>query len=87
MHGNLEVIENLLDNFTGLGYDFIKMPYVLQLNKRHLPTALEPEKQIRRGVHRSSLELEDAIARYIQAQFVSELMTQNNSIALHLFTI
>jgi mutual gliding-motility protein MglA len=37
MDANAEAIENLQDNLKEHGYDFNKIPYVLQLNKRDLP--------------------------------------------------
>ena len=40
MDANLEAIENLEQNFKEHGYDFSKIPYVLQLNKRDLPSAM-----------------------------------------------
>ncbi len=43
MDANLEAIENLQGNLKEHGYDFMKIPYVLQLNKRDLPSALPVE--------------------------------------------
>jgi signal recognition particle receptor subunit beta len=40
MDANLEALENLDLNLKEHGYDFLKIPYVLQLNKRDLPSAL-----------------------------------------------
>ena len=40
MDANVEALENLRDNMKEHGYDFLKIPYVLQLNKRDLPNAL-----------------------------------------------
>ena len=40
MDANLEALENLDENLRQHNYDFAKMPYVLQLNKRDLPNAL-----------------------------------------------
>ena len=40
MDANLDAIENLKHNLGDHGFDLLKMPYVLQLNKRDLPTAL-----------------------------------------------
>jgi signal recognition particle receptor subunit beta len=40
MDANVEALENLNDNLKEHGYDFHKIPYVLQLNKRDLPTAM-----------------------------------------------
>jgi signal recognition particle receptor subunit beta len=40
MDANIEALENLNDNLKEHGYDFNKIPYVLQLNKRDLPNVL-----------------------------------------------
>jgi hypothetical protein len=40
MDANLEALENLQENLKEHSYDFMKIPYVLQLNKRDLPSAL-----------------------------------------------
>jgi signal recognition particle receptor subunit beta len=40
MDANIEALENLQDNMKEHGYDFKKIPYVLQLNKRDLPNVL-----------------------------------------------
>ena len=40
MDANLEAIDNLQENLKEHGYDFNKIPYVLQLNKRDLPNIL-----------------------------------------------
>ena len=44
MDANIEALENLQDNMKEHGYDFMKVPYVLQLNKRDLPSALGVEQ-------------------------------------------
>ena len=43
MDANQETLENLQDNLKDHGFDFQTIPYVLQLNKRDLPTALSVE--------------------------------------------
>ena len=51
MDANVEAIDNLADNLKEHGYDFGKIPYVLQLNKRDLPNILSVEtlaKELRR---------------------------------------
>ena len=40
MDANVESIRNLKENLRENGYDIQKIPYVLQLNKRDLPTAV-----------------------------------------------
>ncbi len=44
MDANLEAIDNLRKNLKQHGYDLEKVPYVLQLNKRDLPTAVSSEE-------------------------------------------
>lgn len=43
MDANVESIRNLKESLGDHGYDLQRMPYVLQLNKRDLPTALPVE--------------------------------------------
>jgi signal recognition particle receptor subunit beta len=43
MDANIEALENLHENLQEHGYDFTKIPYVLQLNKRDLPSAMSIE--------------------------------------------
>jgi signal recognition particle receptor subunit beta len=43
MDANLETLDNLRDNLRDHGLDFATIPYVLQLNKRDLPTAMSVE--------------------------------------------
>ena len=40
MDANIEALENLQENLKEHGYEFMKIPYVLQLNKRDLPSAM-----------------------------------------------
>ena len=40
MDANIESLYNLEENLKANGYDLTKLPYVLQLNKRDLPTAV-----------------------------------------------
>jgi signal recognition particle receptor subunit beta len=53
MDANIEAIENLQENLRDHGYDFDKVPYVLQFNKRDLPNALSvdelKEQLVRKG--------------------------------------
>src|SRR4051812_2112073 len=49
MDANVEALDNLGENLKEHGYDFLKIPYVLQLNKRDLPNALPidvPKKEL-----------------------------------------
>jgi mutual gliding-motility protein MglA len=43
MDANYEALENLQQNLNEHGYDFNTIPYVLQLNKRDLPSAMASE--------------------------------------------
>jgi signal recognition particle receptor subunit beta len=44
MDANVEAIDNLRDNLKEHGYEFEKIPYVLQFNKRDLPEVLAIEE-------------------------------------------
>jgi hypothetical protein len=44
MDANLEALENLQENLREHNYDFQKIPYILQLNKRDLRNALPVEE-------------------------------------------
>jgi signal recognition particle receptor subunit beta len=44
MDANVEALGNLTDNLAEHNYDFKKIPYVLQLNKRDLPNAMPVEE-------------------------------------------
>ena len=43
MDANVEALDNLVTNLQGQGYNFNTIPYVLQFNKRDLPTAMPIE--------------------------------------------
>jgi mutual gliding-motility protein MglA len=47
MDANIESVQNLESNLQEHGYDLRKVPYVLQLNKRDLPTAVSVEELVR----------------------------------------
>jgi signal recognition particle receptor subunit beta len=44
---NVESISNLKDNLQEHGFDLLALPYVLQLNKRDLPTAVPLDEMLR----------------------------------------
>ncbi len=44
MDANVEALENLQENLREHNYDFAKVPYILQLNKRDLPSALSVDQ-------------------------------------------
>ena len=48
MEANAESIRNLDKNLREQGYDVAAIPYVLQLNKRDLPTAVAVDEMYRR---------------------------------------
>jgi len=47
MDANLESVRNLLEHLRAHGYEPGRVPYVLQLNKRDLPTAVPAEEMSR----------------------------------------
>ena len=47
MDANVESIRNLRENLRDHGYSLDKVPYVLQLNKRDLPTALSVQDLVK----------------------------------------
>ena len=47
MDANVESLKNLVDNLKSAGYDLKTMAYVLQLNKRDMPTAVPVEEMTR----------------------------------------
>jgi len=40
MDANIESLYNLEENLRAYGYELMKLPYVLQLNKRDLPNVI-----------------------------------------------
>ena len=61
MDANHEALDNLMDNLKEHGYDFHKIPYVLQLNKRDLPNIL-PVPTLTKELQRKSEPVMEAIA-------------------------
>jgi len=47
MDANVESLQNLVDNLKDHGFDLKALPYVLQFNKRDLPTAVSLEEMIK----------------------------------------
>jgi len=47
MDANVESLQNLVDNLKDHGFDLKALPYVLQFNKRDLPTAVPLEEMIK----------------------------------------
>jgi signal recognition particle receptor subunit beta len=58
LDANIEALDNLQENLKEHGYDFKKIPYVLQLNKRDLPNILPVEDLKRDLVRRGEPALE-----------------------------
>ena len=46
MDANIESLYNLEENLQANGYDLLKIPYVLQLNKRDLPNIIPPDEMV-----------------------------------------
>ncbi|HEY6272542.1 MAG TPA: GTPase domain-containing protein [Terriglobales bacterium] len=61
LDANLEALENLQENLKEHGYDFKKIPYVLQLNKRDLPSALAIDN-LKRELQRKAEPALEAVA-------------------------
>ncbi len=61
MDANIESLYNLEENLQAHGYDLMKIPYVLQLNKRDLPSAL-PAADIVAELQRKGEPVHEAIA-------------------------
>jgi signal recognition particle receptor subunit beta len=61
MDANYEALDNLQHNLKEHGYDFAKIPYVLQLNKRDLPNAL-PAAELTRELVRKGEPIFEAVA-------------------------
>ncbi len=58
---NLEALDNLRSNLQEHGYDFAKIPYVLQLNKRDLPNIL-PVNALRKELVKRGEPVYEAVA-------------------------
>src|SRR3990167_4023096 len=61
LDANLESIENLEENLKEHSYDFLKIPYVLQINKRDLPNAL-PVEVLKKELCRKNEPVVEAVA-------------------------
>jgi signal recognition particle receptor subunit beta len=61
MDANVEALDNLGENLKEHGYDFLKIPYVLQLNKRDLPNAL-PVDSLKKELQKRSEPVFEAVA-------------------------
>ena len=61
MDANVEALENLQENLKEHGYDFKRIPYVLQLNKRDLPNAM-PVDSLKQELLKKGEPLVEAVA-------------------------
>ena len=61
MDANVEALDNLMANLKEHGYDFNKIPYVLQLNKRDLPNIL-PVDALSRELRKKNEPVVEAVA-------------------------
>jgi hypothetical protein len=73
MDANAEALDNLVDNLKEHGYDFFKIPYVLQLNKRDLPNAL-PVDGLKKDLVKRGEPVFEAVA--FQGQGVFETLKE-----------
>jgi signal recognition particle receptor subunit beta len=61
MDANVESLYNLEENLRAQGYDLMRLPYVLQLNKRDLPNVI-PVDELRDELHRKGEPVVEAVA-------------------------
>ena len=61
MDANIESLYNLEENLRAQGYDLIKIPYVLQLNKRDLPNTV-PIEDLTAELQRKGEPVVEAVA-------------------------
>ena len=61
MDANVESLYNLEENLQAQGYDLMKLPYVLQLNKRDLPNVI-PVEEITAELRRKEEPVVEAVA-------------------------
>jgi len=61
MDANIEALYNLEENLEANGYDLSKIPYVLQLNKRDLPSAI-PSTDLVAELRRKDEDVHEAVA-------------------------
>ena len=61
MDANVESLYNLEENLQAQGYDLMKIPYVLQLNKRDLPNVI-PVEELTAELRRKEEPVVEAVA-------------------------
>jgi mutual gliding-motility protein MglA len=62
LDANLESVANLAQNLKEQGFDLMKIPYVLQLNKRDLPNAM-PVEEIQKQLQVKGEPVYEAVAK------------------------
>ncbi len=80
MDANVEALENLMTNLKEHGYDFNKIPYVLQLNKRDLPNIL-PVDALSKELRKKNEPVQEAVA--FQGVGVFETLERNRQAGAH----
>jgi signal recognition particle receptor subunit beta len=73
MDANLESLKNLELNLKEQGYEFKTIPYVLQFNKRDLPTAM-PVEEMKKALHTKGEPIFEAIANKGTGVFETQKM-------------
>jgi signal recognition particle receptor subunit beta len=61
MDANIESLYNLEENLRAYGYELMKLPYVLQLNKRDLPNVI-PAPDLTAELQRKGEPIIEAVA-------------------------
>jgi hypothetical protein len=61
MDANIESVSNLEQNLKAQGYDLMKIPYALQLNKRDLPNVV-PIDEMKKELVRKGEPVLEAVA-------------------------
>jgi mutual gliding-motility protein MglA len=61
MDANIEALDNLAENMREHNYDFAKIPYVLQLNKRDLPNVLSVD-ELKKSLMKKNEPVFEAVA-------------------------
>lgn len=61
MDANIESLYNLEENLKAHGFDLMKIPYVLQLNKRDLPNVI-PAEELTAELQRKGEPVVEAVA-------------------------
>ena len=62
LDANLESISNLAQNLKEQGFDLMKIPYILQLNKRDLPNVM-PVEELQKHLQVKGEQVYEAVAK------------------------